>query len=89
MKPLCALKKFLKRQAKLVPILLVAMVAMANSSCSLYGNKEETKVVSHREKFRDDQEDILQSHTDAKQGLNLPPDQPGLANGGLGWAPYR
>ena len=37
----------------------------------------------------DDQAAILQSHTDAHQGLNLPPDQPTVANDGLGWSYYR
>jgi len=89
MKSFRDLKRFLERHAKLCAVSLLALAAVTGSGCSSYDHKDETKVVSHRTKFRDDEEDILQSHTDAKQGLNPPPDQPGLANGGLGWAPYR
>jgi hypothetical protein len=37
----------------------------------------------------DNEADISQSRTDAHQGLNLPHDQPGVANDGLGWYGYR
>ncbi len=47
------------------------------------------KYGSFKDQAMDDQAAILQSHTDAHQGLNLPPDQPTIANDGLGWNSYR
>lgn len=90
MKLLFASRMFLKRHARPLAVVLLALTTVAGSSCSMFGGTDEkAKTVSHREKFHDDEQDILQSHTDARQGLNLPHDQPGLANDGTGWSGYR
>ncbi len=70
------------------------MRASSGSSSTYYPQAKDEKAYREahgglRDQQLDDEAAISQSHTDAHQGLNLPHDQPGVSNDGLGWYGYR
>lgn len=90
----------LTRRIGILGTLLLALgtfsscTALSPSSSTYYPQAKDEAAYRARYKplkdqLADDEGAILQSHTDAKRGLNQPGDQPGTYFDGVGYSAYR